>query len=198
MNILILDDKIECGELIAEHIQLRIPECTYVLAQAPGAAVKQVLLQQFDLLIADVFLGNGESGLDFVKWFKIKNKNAKVIIYTGKELSEDIDSQIYEIDPDYFEKKPIYWKGFVAKVKEICNYKPIGEDTEGVLAKIRLDCVRHGTEIEALKENQVEIRKLLYELLIPKIDKQFLKILMSMTGVMTLFSTIIYLILKFS
>lgn len=198
MNVLILDDEYVNGELIGEHIQEKIADSTYILAATYNEAIKQAKLQTFDLLIADINLENSHSGIDVAKYLKYHQPAIKIIIYTGYQLTDKIKAQFLGITIDAFLEKPINWAALVKLIINITNYKSYknNDETKKVITQIQMDNTRQDSELKAIRDDLKEIKIIINEHIIPKIDKQFGKIISAITGVMALFITLIVLIFR--
>ena len=71
-----------------------------------------------DLVLCDINLGKGTSGIDFVKKLKSLHKDTKVI-YVSAYSNEDIIQQAFETNPDSYLTKPFTEEQLIVMVKSV-------------------------------------------------------------------------------
>ncbi len=71
-----------------------------------------------DLVLCDINLGNGGSGIDFIKNLKLLKRGAK-IIYVSAYSNEDIIQKAFETQPDSYLTKPFTEEQLIVTVKRV-------------------------------------------------------------------------------
>lgn len=71
-----------------------------------------------DLVLCDINLGKGQSGIDFVKKLKSLHKDTKVI-YVSAYSNEDIIQKAFETQPDSYLTKPFTQEQLIVMVKSV-------------------------------------------------------------------------------
>jgi len=196
MKILILDDQSETAEMLGEYIKTYIPEAKYDIANNYYTALKYSDDYKYDVLVADIFLdnNNGKTGLDFAKKIKKKQEWIKTIIYTGHIIEYEMQEIFNEISPDSFLRKPLDMNVLVKRIKDETNYKTYTDRQKMEIEKMKMQAVRHESEIGSLKNDVMEIKDLINKHVIPRIDNQFTKIVTAITAILTLFTIVNYII----
>jgi len=77
-RILVVDDDAETCRFLEELLET--PDREFVSAQDPGTALSRIEHETFDLLISDINLNSGQSGLDLLRRFKAAQDGPVVLI----------------------------------------------------------------------------------------------------------------------
>ena len=82
MRILMLDDEEENTRTLGRLLQFSL-DSDFVAASTISEAQNSLARGEFDLMIVDLMLSDGESGLDFLYWLDSEDKPGKRMLITG-------------------------------------------------------------------------------------------------------------------
>jgi len=80
-RILIVDDDMETCRLIAELVAA--PGRELHQCQTAAKAIELANKERFDLVISDINLNGGDTGLDVLKWFKHASPDSEIVLISG-------------------------------------------------------------------------------------------------------------------
>lgn len=105
-NILLVEDSPVMALLVQRHLQAIFP-CTIVHVITISDAKQQLIDFQFDMIISDVILPGGETGIDFLKYVRKDQRFHKIKFYviTAYEASH-IKNEAFKLQCNGFLYKP--------------------------------------------------------------------------------------------
>lgn len=116
-NILVVD--VEESIRFSFHRFLAAEGHNVITATGYREALKKMRITEFDLILADVFLGDGW-GLNILQEVKSRNLNTRVIIMTAYPSSDTAKDSLSLDAADYL-VKPLTQKGLIASVNKVLN-----------------------------------------------------------------------------
>ena len=154
-RILILEDE----AIVALDIKQILEKNGFeVLAIANAYADAFELLNGYDvdLVLCDINLGKGASGIDFVKKLKMLHKDTKVI-YVSAYSNEDVIQQAFDTNPDFYLTKPFTEEQLIVTVKGVFaksnGYRNVDNEEHQLPTKRELQIIR--CIAEGLKSHEI-------------------------------------------
>lgn len=132
-DILLIEDELELRDLL-ENI-LRKAGFSVVTSDSLDGAISKMLSNRFSLVISDINLSGGSSGLDVLTWIKRNSPISRVILITGNLEDTDIHDAL-EIGVFGFLAKPIAKKELIKIVKNALSNDPNDKITDKDYARI--------------------------------------------------------------
>lgn len=100
-RLLVADDREDVANSIKEMLS---PIYEVDIANSGSEVIQQCLLNQYYGLLIDVRFEDGMSGVEAAAIVRLHNKEIKIIIFSGYELSDSITRQIVEMGAQFMEK----------------------------------------------------------------------------------------------
>lgn len=141
-NILIVEDE----AIVARDIRQILEKNNFNvagIAHDADRALKLFKEVKADLLLCDINLGKGESGLELAKKLKSVNKDLYLVFLSAYSDEPTIDGA-FEIEPDSYLTKPFSEKQLIVTVKRVLNHEAVTftEGTEEVPTNRELEIIR--------------------------------------------------------
>jgi|GEM_PF-1107701 len=135
-DILLIEDELELRDLL-EKI-LKKAGFSVVTSDSLKGAISKMLSYRFSLVISDINLSGGSSGLDVLSWVKRNSPICRVILITGNLEDTDIHDAL-EVGVFGFLAKPIAKKELIKIVKNALSTDPKDKITDKDYARIDID-----------------------------------------------------------
>lgn len=119
-KILIVDDEARIRELLRKALA----QAGYDVVSVPSAeqSLELIFKEPFDLLLLDVRLSSGESGLSILKKVREHRKNVPIVIYSGA-LTPELDKEAREAGANEVLSKDVDVLQLVAQIGKIIKAK---------------------------------------------------------------------------
>lgn len=187
MEVLIVDDYVEMATIIEDglkHYGGNSVHCT--IAPNYDAAKDAVSVMKYDVLMVDVDLGNGKTGIDFALEYQYDEPATKIIVYTGLDSLEPTDIKgLGDLKYYKFIRKPFHMDEFFHDLTNSIlnmNALPKGKKQDTKMIKLQMDQAatdaRQDTEIINTKDALETLTKDVkngFMCVYAKIDAQFSK-----------------------
>lgn len=87
-TILVVDDEIAIGEIMEQH--LTQIGCNVIHVSSPAEARPLLLTKRIDLLLSDIAMPGGETGIDLLRWCRKKKMKIPVVLISGFVTPDDV------------------------------------------------------------------------------------------------------------
>lgn len=146
-HLLVVDDDARIRQMLARYFE---EEGYRVSAAADGKAMRDALGRaSVDLILLDLMLGPGESGLDLARELRARS-DIPIIMLTGRD---DVVDRIVglEVGADDYIAKPFHLREVQARIKTVLRRRaPARQDDTAAGAKLRFDGWELDTERRSL------------------------------------------------
>jgi two-component system, OmpR family, response regulator BaeR len=155
MNILVVEDEIELGEILCEY--LTVENFNATLISDGDAALEKILTEHWDLILLDLMLPKRD-GISICQ--EVRKKSQVPIIITTAKV-EEIDRLVgLEVGADDYICKPFSPREVVARVKAVLRRTQMSEQASDEF--LRMD---QGTLCVEIGSNKIEVTSIEYRIL---------------------------------
>jgi DNA-binding response OmpR family regulator len=159
MKILIVEDERELLNSITTYLKQESFVCESVMNYAD--AIEKIYLYNFDVIVVDITLPDG-NGLELIQKLKKNKSKSGIIIISAKNALDDKVSGL-EIGADDYLTKPFHLSELNARIKSIIRRRDFDGNNEIVINELKIN---PGGNIVKVNEQLLSLTKKEYDLLL--------------------------------
>jgi DNA-binding response OmpR family regulator len=143
MKVLIVEDEIDLINSIATYLKQENFVCESVMNYSD--AIEKIYLYNFDVIIVDITLPDG-NGLELIKELKKNKSKSGIIIISAKNALDDKVSGL-EIGADDYLAKPFHLSELNARIKSIIRRRNFDGSNEIVLNELKINPAEFSVQV---------------------------------------------------